>query len=261
LSTSDFVAEVPKNSYIEAQTDALQFELLEVETEVKGLCSSLPRPQSKARSQLSEEVQLLAEIRSNSYSKEFMLPHKAKDTPNTTSLAVRKDLPYDDLCSVFGNADFEDDDLLCSVRPTQLCSLTTHQKCYDIPSAFDIWVCDVCVTFGKIKRHSVPCALCPIKGGALKATVHTNDGTLGNYTAPRKRLRDDGEKPEYPRQVLVHVFCALNIEGVKVPSLEERKVIDVSLVDKRKFTSVRSVRNVKEPVSSAASPSACSVPP
>jgi hypothetical protein len=118
LSASDFVVpEAPQTSYIEAQMEALQSELSELESEMKVLCACLPSPQPKPRRQLSEEDQLLAEIRSSSYSKEFnlLLPHKEYETANQTQLST--DLPYDDLCSVCGYSDFEDDDLLvrCSV--------------------------------------------------------------------------------------------------------------------------------------------------
>jgi hypothetical protein len=242
LTTPDF--EPPQEDFIEAQIEALQSQLDLARQEIRDLCIGLPTTQGRTRSQLSEEEQLLIEIRSNSYSKEFdcLLPQKETDAPMKTelsSLALRKQQPAEEQCSVCGDSDFEDDDLLtvCSVRPRQLCSLVVHQKCYG-SSLTDTWVCDVCVTFGKIKRRNVPCALCPVKGGGLKPTVHMNDGTIGtpNYTLSRKRHRDSVEQPERPKLVWVHVFCATSIENVQISCLEEMKGIDLSQVDKRRFS-------------------------
>lgn len=246
FTLADFPAESRSESFIDDQLATLESQLKRVQHEISELCPTISKTLSKPRSQLSEEDQILAEIRQHSYDKEFdcLLPHREPEAPSKaehSSLALRKEQAIaEEQCSVCGDTDYEDDDILavCSVRLTQLCSLIVHQKCYGIYSVSETWVCDVCVNFGKAKRHRVPCALCPIRGGALKMTVHSNDGTLDtpNYVVPRKRLRDDLEQPEHPRQVWVHVFCALNIEGVSMSSQQAMQGIDLKSVDKQRFS-------------------------
>jgi len=241
FNLTDFSPDSDSDNFIEDQIKSLESQLSKVQTEISSFVSQFPKTPSKTRNQLSEEDQILAEIRQNSYSKEFdcLLPQKETEVQSKlelSSLALRKEqTTTEEHCSVCGEPDYEDEDVLavCS-----LCNLIVHQKCYGIHEVSENWVCDVCVNFGKTKRHRVPCALCPIRGGALKMTVHSNDGIIStpNYAGPRKRLRDDVEQPEHPKQVWVHVFCALNIEGVTVSSIEEMRGIDMSNVDKRRFT-------------------------
>ena len=100
-----------------------------------------------------------------------------------------------------------------------------HIKCYgilEIPEGD--WICDACIVFEKEERQNTPCALCPIKGGALKPTIHANNVSFKNYTESGLDI------------VWCHVFCALHVENATFQDKITLSKIDLSKVDQRRFT-------------------------
>mmetsp|Transcript_12188 Transcript_12188/g.17751 ORF Transcript_12188/g.17751 Transcript_12188/m.17751 type:complete len:792 (-) Transcript_12188:44-2419(-) len=113
------------------------------------------------------------------------------------------------------------------------CSINVHLKCYGVPQFAHSWKCDPCQIYSKQQTQSLHCALCPKKGGALKPTVHKNDGSMNlpNYTLPYPS-RSKNEKILY---VWCHVFCALHIEKVVFQDLTNLEGIDLSQIDPADF--------------------------
>ena len=70
------------------------------------------------------------------------------------------------------------------------------------------------------------CALCPVPGGAVKATEHLNDGSV----LPVKPY------PENKTDKLwCHLFCVINIPEIKIADEASMTGIDLSAIDKRRF--------------------------
>jgi bromodomain and PHD finger-containing protein 1 len=100
-----------------------------------------------------------------------------------------------------------------------------HRKCYgilEIPEGD--WICDACCRFTKEERQNIPCALCPVKGGVLKPTVHPNNMSYKNYIESS------------PETVWCHIFCALHVENVIFQDKATLSRIDLSKVDARRFS-------------------------
>ena len=144
----------------------------------------------------------------------------------------RPDIDGDFPCSICGDGDYEDDDLIIICDG---CELGVHIKCYGIPEVPEgTWLCDMCKYISPQAAKTLPCALCPVKGGVLKRTVHVNDGRLGleHYSA------FDGtqeESPLNPKQVWVHVFCALRVPRVTIANPNLVDGINLESVEQRLF--------------------------
>lgn len=101
-----------------------------------------------------------------------------------------------------------------------------HMKCYgilEIPEGD--WICDACLEFDQERRTLIPCALCPVKGSALKPTIHTKDQGFKNY-----------EDLDSPTKVWVHTFCALHIENTIIRDRARLEGIDLSKIDPRRYS-------------------------
>jgi PHD-zinc-finger like domain/PHD-finger len=131
----------------------------------------------------------------------------------------------DFVCSICGDGDYEDDDLIviCSK-----CEMGAHMKCYGIPVVPDTdWYCHGCSgTDTKEERLSLRCALCPIKGGCIKPTIHTT--------------RDNLSFPNYPEGknelVWCHVFCAVHVDLGVFGNKENLTEINLKNIDPKRFT-------------------------
>lgn len=84
-------------------------------------------------------------------------------------------------CQICTDGDYTEDNLIvfCS-----MCNISLHQRCVGlvkVPS--ESWICDVCLAFGP-KGRWLPCALCTVKGGALKRTTISSDTAIFKETNP-----------------------------------------------------------------------------
>jgi hypothetical protein len=131
----------------------------------------------------------------------------------------------DFVCSICGDGDYEDDDLIviCSI-----CEIGAHMKCYGIPVVPEgDWVCHGCNWF-KVKeiRSNISCALCPVKGGCVKPTIHrtTTGQVFPNYAEGKNE------------QVWCHVFCAFHLEPKVFKDKDFLDQIDLKMMDSKRFT-------------------------
>lgn len=122
---------------------------------------------------------------------------KVKEETNANGNAEKKisslrEVPKNEedfVCSICGDGDYEDDDLIviCST-----CEMGAHMKCYGIPVVPESdWHCHGCTyTKSKEERSSLRCALCPIKGGCIKPTIHytTENISFPNYPEGQNEL-------------------------------------------------------------------------
>lgn len=126
------------------------------------------------------------------------------------------------MCGVCGDGDYEDDDLIVICGK---CEMGAHMKCYGIPDIpVGEWVCDPCRVWDIQKREAIPCALCNVKGGALKPTIHLKE-EFKHYN-----------KEENPDRIWCHVFCALRVEGALFTDTVQMKNISLKSVDPRRFS-------------------------
>mmetsp|Transcript_26592 Transcript_26592/g.47764 ORF Transcript_26592/g.47764 Transcript_26592/m.47764 type:complete len:448 (+) Transcript_26592:1472-2815(+) len=97
--------------------------------------------------------------------------------------------------------------------------------CYGIPEIPEgDWICDQCRELGR-GAESPPCALCTVKAGAMKPTIHSANGsTFPNYSNCRKFSR-----------VWCHVFCARQLAGVNVSDHSHYSGIDLSRIQPHRF--------------------------
>ena len=143
----------------------------------------------------------------------------------TSSLREVPKNEEDFVCSICGDGDYEDDDLIviCSI-----CEIGAHMKCYGIPVVPEgDWVCHGCKSFdSKETRSSIRCALCPIKGGCIKPTTHRTSPALlfPNYENPANE------------QVWCHIFCAFHLDAKVFRDQVYLDSIDLKLLDPKRFT-------------------------
>jgi len=153
--------------------------------------------------------------------------------PEVVTAFSRRPNPEDDFpCSICGDGDYEDDDpiVIC-----EGCELGAHTKCYGIPAVPEgAWLCDMCKVFGPQAAKTLSCALCPVKGGLLKRTTHENDGSLGMHHYPKFEAVQE-ESPHNPKQMWVHVFCALRVPRVTVGNSDLVEGIHLERVEERLF--------------------------
>lgn len=167
-----------------------------------------------------------------SYLKYFELRERVVQ-PEALAISSRKPDAEDDFpCSICGDGDYEDDDpiLIC-----EGCEQGVHIKCYGIPLVPEgSWLCNMCQAFTSQASKLLPCALCPVKGGVLKKTVHMNDGSLGleHY---KKYDETEAESPINPKQIWVHIFCALRVPKVSITNPALVDEIHLESVEKRRF--------------------------
>lgn len=113
--------------------------------------------------------------------------------------------------------------------------MQVHSGCYGLEDREEDWYCDVCQVFPLAQVSFLSCALCPVKGGALKPTVHAIDSAFATSlnvitTFQRKRTRSRS-KPDLKDFLWCHVFCANRIDKVKFVEAG----IDLSAIDAAKF--------------------------
>lgn len=152
--------------------------------------------------------------------------------PSRTPVAVTS--PH---CQVCGEKEARDEDQLvqCAVRTTQGCAMQVHAGCYGMEEKEEDWYCEVCKEFDQTQRENVSCALCPVKGGALKPTIHAIDSAFASSlnvttTMRRKRTRSHS-KPDLKDFLWCHVFCASRLDKVKFIEAG----IDLSAIDAARF--------------------------
>ena len=166
------------------------------------------------------------------YLKHFELRERVVQ-PETLAVSSRRIDPEDDFpCSICGDGDYEDDDpiLIC-----EGCEQGVHIKCYGVSSVPEgAWLCDMCRVLSPQAAKLLACALCPVKGGVLKRTVHVNDGSLGleHYG---QFDQTQMESCTNPVQVWVHIFCALRVPKVSITSPGLVDGIHLDTVEKRRF--------------------------
>ncbi|OMJ89435.1 hypothetical protein SteCoe_8435 [Stentor coeruleus] len=185
-----------------------------------------------------EEDLILAETRNlqlrNGF-EEYLMYFESKAKPetdsnsnaekHTSSLREAPRNEEDFVCSICGDGDYEDDDLIviCSS-----CEMGAHMKCYGIPVVPDTdWICHGCSSIkNKDERANIRCALCPIKGGCVKPTTHTTTGNLSF--------------PNYPEgkneQVWCHIFCASHLDSKIFGDKEYLDKINLKAIDPKRFT-------------------------
>jgi hypothetical protein len=135
----------------------------------------------------------------------------------------------DIVCEVCNNGDYEDKNMIvvCST-----CDLSVHQKCYGIAQVpYDDWICDACTVFGQTKRKLLRCALCPVKGGAMKpSTISINNPLFASKTS-----QESNDEPR-PLMLWVHLSCAHWIPELELWTKNFNKsVTDLSLIDRKRF--------------------------
>lgn len=186
---------------------------------------------------LREEEVILSETRNLSlregfeeYLKYFETKGK-EETEGTASTEKRtsslREVPKNEedfVCSICGDGDYEDDDLIviCST-----CEIGAHMKCYGIPVVPEAdWHCHGCTyTTSKEERFNLRCALCPIRGGCIKPTIHY---TTGNLTFPNY--------PEGLNELVwCHIFCAVHLDMSVFSNKENLTGINLKNIDAKRF--------------------------
>lgn len=97
--------------------------------------------------------------------------------------------------------------------------------CFGIPEVPEgDWICDLCKEIGR-HAEAPPCALCMVRTGAMKPTIHSAYGsTFPNYS-------DCQSVPK----VWVHVFCARQVPGITVSDPSHFSGIDLSRIQPHRF--------------------------
>jgi hypothetical protein len=70
------------------------------------------------------------------------------------------------------------------------------------------------------------CALCPVSGGAVKPTVHPNDGEV---------FSEQSYPSNTTEHVWCHVFCVINIPEVDIGDEAGMTEISLAKIDKKRF--------------------------
>ena len=185
-----------------------------------------------------EEEVIMSEIRNlklregfEEYLNYFETKVKEETDANTTTekrTSSLREVPKNEedfVCSICGDGDYEDDDLIviCSS-----CEMGAHMKCYGIPQVPESdWHCHGCTyTSSKEERFNLRCALCPIKGGCIKPTIHRTEKGLGfpNYPEGMNEL------------VWCHIFCAIHIDMSVFSNKENLTGINLKNIDAKRFS-------------------------
>lgn len=149
-------------------------------------------------------------------------------TISSRGLEAGDDFP----CAICGDGDYEDDNLIVICEG---CEQGVHIKCYGIPAVPEgAWLCDMCQVLGPQAVKLLPCALCPIKGGVLKRTVHVNDGSLDLSHYPVFDVTRQ-ETPDNPKQVWVHIFCAIRVPKITITNSDQVDGIHLESIEQRRF--------------------------
>lgn len=144
----------------------------------------------------------------------------------------------DIVCEVCNDGDYEDKNMIvvCST-----CDLSVHQKCYGIIQVpYDDWICDACVAFGATKRKQLKCALCSVKGGAMKPTTTSiHDSFLSKSKNQQQETPSETQslkdEPK-PSVFWVHLSCAHWMPELELWSKNYTKSISgLGLIDKKRF--------------------------
>ena len=197
-----------------------------------------PYPQIESCKDYREEEVILAETRNlklregfEEYLQYFETKVKEETDANTTTekrTSSLREVPKNEedfVCSICGDGDYEDDDLIviCST-----CEMGAHMKCYGIPMVPESdWHCHGCTyTSSKEERFGLRCALCPIRGGCIKPTNHrtTHNLAFPNYPEGRNEL------------VWCHIFCAVHLDMSVFSNKENLTGINLKNIDPRRFT-------------------------
>lgn len=107
---------------------------------------------------------------------------KAESVQGKNKFSLHPENPTDDAkCQICTDGDYTEDNLIvfCSK-----CNISLHQRCVGLVKVpTECWNCDVCMAFGH-KGRWLKCALCTVKGGALKRTTISSDTMLFKETNP-----------------------------------------------------------------------------
>lgn len=223
--------------YVSALIEMWEAEVAETSKRIDEIKASVPCQEPKQvrpeESAILVELKLLEFRQSQEdYLNYFEKSQEFKETPTqqgkSSKGAARPVKPDDDcLCEVCGDGDYDEDDLIviCSVRLTQHCEKGFHMHCYGIPEVPEgDWICDLCNELGE-GAESPPCALCVVRGGAVKPTIHSAEGsTFPNYSNCTSLSK-----------VWCHVFCARQLAGVVVSDPTHFSGIDLSRIHPSKF--------------------------
>jgi len=136
----------------------------------------------------------------------------------------------DIVCCVCGDGDYEEDNLIVICES---CELGAHMRCYGIPAVPEgDWYCDVCQAYGKEGACRLPCLLCPNNGGGLKATLHLNDGLIGNYPKYDPNFPDSIDNPKH---IWCHLFCMTRMPGVLIKDKPRKSGFSLSNLDATRY--------------------------
>jgi Zn finger protein HypA/HybF involved in hydrogenase expression len=225
-----------ENDSITAMIEGYEADLARVTSKV----TSFKVPELQDRNVRIEESAILAEVKmldlrpgleeylayfEKSFKESPLLEGKSSKGNSSMRKGVK---PEDDcMCEVCGDGDYDEDDLIviCSVMSKQKCDKGFHMHCYGIPEVPEgDWICDMCREFSS-PMENPPCALCTVRVGAMKPTVHSAFGsTFPNYSSCQSVAK-----------VWVHVFCARQIVGVTVTDSAHFSGIDLSRIAQTRF--------------------------
>lgn len=226
----------PSAQALDSQIAALESDLLMVQGQNSEILDSVMLKPYTDFKDLKEDELILAETRNLSlkegfddYLRYFESKVRIESDPcggaEKRSSGLREVIKDEEdyICSICNDGDYEDDDLIviCSV-----CEMGAHMKCYGIlvvPE--DDWVCHGCRCYSLDQRNSIKCALCPVKGGCVKPTIHTVTELVNfpNYQEINAEL------------VWVHVFCVVHLESDAFTDPERLEGIDLSKIDPERF--------------------------
>jgi len=157
--------------------------------------------------------------------------NKEQSEPGIKIGKKHKSKSSDDIvCEVCNDGDYEDKNMIvvCST-----CDLSVHQKCYGIAQIpYDDWICDACTVFGKTKRKLLRCALCSVKGGAMKPTTTSINDSLFTSSKTSQQYNDEPK----PTTLWAHLSCAHWIPELELWTKNFNKSItSLSLIDRKRF--------------------------
>jgi PHD-zinc-finger like domain/PHD-finger len=187
------------------------------------------KPEKSKNSKMSEKDTLLSMVtfkKHKKFQKEFLRFIETNLKEERTEYDVLR-------CQVCLEDDYDDNDIIvtCSV-----CETSVHVNCYGAEEDANSflsqspgdgvrkWVCTMCLEKTKDVKS---CALCPVATGVLKPTVN-----ISSINFPTHNSLEPGT------QIWSHVFCAVQIENTCVRDKSKIQNIDITSIDKKKFTEI-----------------------
>jgi hypothetical protein len=135
--------------------------------------------------------------------------------------------PDDIVCLVCNDGDYEENDLIvyCSE-----CQLTVHQNCYGITVLPEgDWICYPCQVYKeKEMKNNIECALCPVRGGAMKPSYLKKTSNFYNFIIDT-RSKSENFKFRNTEMQVDEEFNQKNSETNFLMDVEETKKADAEL--------------------------------